>query len=474
MNISQQHSESSNGQRHAGWARVCAIAILAISVVYALMLPSGGMASMSYDSFRYLAGAHSILASGTYLDISGVPQLHWPPGTSILYAAAASLSGRPPEELVKFVNLAALLLMAGSLWLIVEITIDRWWIALITFASILLNTSILSLQSKLWSDPLALATSFAAIASAVIACRGGKKWWVWIYVASAFLSIAIFIRYAMLPGIPVLIATAFWVSKRTRSHREAVVLPLLTPLVMLISFYFVRSSRAYPFTFPIRSVNSSVNSIRSFDFPHYWLALGHMTDQIFPAAFVAAWLTIVIVAVGLFAVPVGTAFVTPTSQKRSALLIFVGYVFLSCIFLAIVPVVSTFPFGMDYRYLLPIYPFILIGAAVAADLLLNRRRPCLRILGLIVIGLLSLAAARSARAAALALLGHGSEQSASCVSGMAISDELKRIPVTQNDTGVLTNAQGIAWYAKRTPDDRPDLENARGRAKGDNHNLCSI
>ena len=256
--ISQQLSETYDGRRHAKWARVCAIAILAISIVYALMLPSGGMSSMSYDAFRYLAGAHSILASGTYLDISGAPQSHWPPGTSILYAAAASLSGRPPEELVKFVNLAALLLMAGSLWLIIEITIERWWIAVITFASIFLNTAILSLQNKLWSDPLALATSSAAIASGIVACRGGKNWFGWICVASVFLSIAICIRYAMLPGIPILAAVAFWLSKRTASHREAVLLPLLSPLVTLISFYFVRSSSAYPPTFSIRSVNSMV------------------------------------------------------------------------------------------------------------------------------------------------------------------------------------------------------------------------
>src|SRR5262245_55484229 len=114
--ISQQLSETDNGQRRAGWARACAIATLAISLTYILILPSGGLVSMSYDSFRYLAGADSILASGTYLDISGAPQSTWPPGTSILYAAAAKLSGRPPDELVKLVNLAALLLMVASLW----------------------------------------------------------------------------------------------------------------------------------------------------------------------------------------------------------------------------------------------------------------------------------------------------------------------------------------------------------------------
>ena len=140
---------------------------------------------MSFDSFRYLAGVNSILSSGAYLDISGAPQSIWPPGTSILYAAGASLSGTPPEELVKFVNLAALLLMAGSIWLIIEITIERWWIAVITFASILLNTAILSWQNKLWSDPLAPAASSAAIASGIVACRGSKNWFGWICVASA-------------------------------------------------------------------------------------------------------------------------------------------------------------------------------------------------------------------------------------------------------------------------------------------------
>src|SRR5262249_39836416 len=161
------------------------------------------------------------------------PQLIWPPGTSILYAAVAKLSGRPPEELVNFVNLAALVLMAGSVWLIIEITIERWWIAVIAFAAIFLNTAILSAQNKLWSDPLAWAAGSAAIASGIFACREGKNWYGWIWLASVFLSIAICIRYAMLPGIPILAAVAFWLSRRTASHREAVLLPLLTPLVTL-------------------------------------------------------------------------------------------------------------------------------------------------------------------------------------------------------------------------------------------------
>jgi hypothetical protein len=448
MKISQQYSKTCDGRRHAGWARVCAIAILAISVVYALMLPSGGMASMSYDSFRYLAGADSILASGTYLDISGAPQSHWPPGTSIVYAAAASLSGRRPEELVKSVNLAALLLMAGSLWLIIEMTIERWWIAVITFASILLNTSILSLQNKFWSDPLALATSSAAIASGIVACRGGKNWFDWICVASVFLSISICFRYAMLPGIPILAAAAFWLSTRSTWHRGAVFLPLLLPpLLTLISFYFVRSSSAPHLPFSIRTVNSMGSS----DVERYWKAFVQMADQVIPNALFATRISTIVVGTILIAVSVGVTFVAHKFQQRGALLICVGYVLVSCIFFALVPVISTFPFGMDYRYLLPIYPFILIGAAITANVLLNRQQLSSRILSLIVVGLLSIAAARSTRAATLGIFGYGFQQPGSCVSGTAILDELKRIPATQNSSGVLTNVQGLGWYAMRIP-----------------------
>ena len=446
--ISQQWCETSDGRRRAKWARVCAIAILALSIVYALMLPSGGMKSMSYDAFRYLAGADSILASGSYLDISGAPQSHWPPGTSILYAAAASLSGRPPEELVKFVNLAALLLMAGSLWLIIEMTIDRWWIAIIAFASIFLNTSILSLQNKLWSDPLALATSSAAIASGIVACRGGKSWFGWICVASVFLSFSICIRYAMLPGIPILAAAAFWLSKRSTSHREAVLLPLLLPpLVTLISFYFVRSSNAYSPPLSIRSVSS----MGSFDFPHYWSAFVRMADQVIPNVLLAKWLSIILVGIVLIVMPAGACFVTQKFQQRSALLICVGYVIVSCIFLALVPVISTFPFGMHYGYLVPIYPFMLIGAAIAADLLLKRQTVGFRMLAFVIIGLLSIAAVRSTRAAALKILDQESQQSVSCVSREALLDDLKRIFPIQNRSRVLTNIQGLAWFAIRSP-----------------------
>jgi hypothetical protein len=435
-------------RRHANWARASALAILTMSIVYALMLPSDAMSRMSTDAFGYLAGAYSILTSGTYLGLSGAPQSTWPPGTSILYAAVARLGARPPEESVTFVNLAALLLMAGSLWVIIEITIERWWIAVITFASIVLSTAILSMQNKLWSDPLALATSSAALASGIVACRGGKNWYGWICAASFFLSIALCIRYAMLPGIPILAAVAFWLSKRTASHREAVFLPLLLPpLMTLISFFLVGFSSVYPHTAAVSSIATIVGS---FDFRPHWPEFLELANQVIPVILLTTWLSLTVITVFLIVVPAGAAFIARMPQ-RSALLICVGYVLLSCVFLEIVGSSKRVDYELPLRYLLQIYPFMLIGAAIAADLLLNGRRLDARILGLVIVGLLSTAAVRSTRAVALGLLSHESQQSASCVSRTSLLDELKRIPITQSPSAVLSNIRGLVWYATRIP-----------------------
>ena len=401
---------------------------------------------MSYDAFRYLAGADSILASGSYLAPSGAPQSLLPPGTSILYAVAGSLSGRPPEELVEFVNLAALLLTAGSLWVAIEVTIERWWIAIITFASILLNTGILSLHNKLWSDPLALAISSAAIASGIVACRGGKNWFGWICLASVFLSIAICLRFAMLPGIPILTAVAFWLSKRSASHREAVLFPLLSPLVTLISFYLLGSS---PFSHSNAYSPIALVTITAFDIQNQWPAFLPVGYQFLPAV-VPTWISLSIVVLVLIAVPTGVAFASSTTpEKRGVLVVCVGYILLSCIFFVISQ--ASVHNQTQFRYLLLVYPILLIGAALAADLLLSRRRLALQILGFFIIGLLSIAAVRSIRAASLGILSHGAQQSAVCVSRETLLDDLKRIPPIQNASRVLTNIQGLAWYALRIP-----------------------
>jgi hypothetical protein len=157
-------------------------------------------------------------------------------------------------------------------------------------------------------------------------------------------------------------------------------------------------------------------------------------------------------------VPAGAAFAACMyTQKRASLLICIGYVLLYCMFIAIVPAI--FHTDYDFRFLLQIYPFMLIGGAIGADLLLNQQRLYSRILCFVIITLLSIGAARSLRAASLGILGslgivgHGSlsQDSATCLSSIAILDRLKHTPATQTSSAVLTNVQGLAWYARRAP-----------------------
>ena len=60
-----------------------------------------------------------------------------------------------------------------------------------------------------------------------------------------------------------------------------------------------------------------------------------MADQVFPTALVGTWFSVILV-ICLIAVPAATAFAASMPEKRGALLICVGYVVLSTLFLVIV------------------------------------------------------------------------------------------------------------------------------------------
>src|SRR5262249_9744067 len=140
---------------------------------------------------------------------------------------------------------------------------------------------------------------------------------------SVFLSIAICIRFAMLPGIPVLAAVAFSVSKRTASHGETVLLVLLSPVVTLISFYLLRSTNLDSLS--VLGVTSM--DLSSFRVQGHWPAFVQMADQILPVGVLGTWLSLSIIIVGLILVPAATAFVTCMPHKRGVLLICIAYVF---------------------------------------------------------------------------------------------------------------------------------------------------
>jgi hypothetical protein len=235
-------------------------------------------------------------------------------------------------------------------------------------------------------------------------------------------------------------------------------LPLLSPLLALVSLYLLKPP-APPGTFSIDWFTSSYDFriLSAFwDIGRSWPIFGQMADQIFPVIPLGTWVSVSLVMFGFVVVPAGAAFVAwMYPQRRASLLICIGYVLLYCMFIAIVPAV--FHTDYDFRFLPQIYPFMLIGGAIGADLLLNQQQLYSRTLCFIIIALLSIAAARSLRAASLGILGslgiggHGAQEYAKCLSSIAILDRLKHTSATQTSSAVLTNVQGLAWYARRAP-----------------------
>src|SRR5438067_9290745 len=142
--------------------RTVALGVAIVAVVHALSM-AGGVDALSFDGFRYLAGTASIMESGSYRDIDGTPQQVWPPGTSLLYAAAARLTGRPPESLIAGVNIAAIILLLWSFLRLLELAGVRWWLASAAFAAVALDGVWQSQANKLLSDPMALALQVTAL-----------------------------------------------------------------------------------------------------------------------------------------------------------------------------------------------------------------------------------------------------------------------------------------------------------------------
>lgn len=414
--------------------------VTTVAVLWVRALPSGGLPSLSYDSFRYLAGAHSILETGTYRDISGAPQRIWPPGTSLLYAAAARLTDTPPDQLVRAVNLGALLFTAIFLWLILELSIERRWIALLAFAVFMLNTAFLSMHNKLWSDPLALATNTAVLACAILAARSIKKnWYGWFLAACVLLAMAISFRFAMIAGVPVLACLAFWLSATTGSHRHAIMLPLLSPIPTIILFRLLG----------ISGLSDRISGFSTPNIQQMWDAFRNIGDQFFPIRSLSAEFASTITLFLLIALPFGIVLCASNARKCTAVILLTSYSVAYCLFLLLAQVVPQPPVVIDLRILLQIYPFLLISFAVAIDALLSTRAIGNRGLALAMSVLLAIAAARSIRAAAQAY--HREAEGATCISRDEVASALRTLQFKVTPPQIVSNVQGLAWYVLRIP-----------------------
>ena len=376
--------------------RAAAIVITCVSLAYWAASSHGGLSAFSYDSFRYLGGAESILSHGAYLDLDGSPQRTWPAGTSIVYAAAARISGRPIETLVPAVNLVALLATLFAFWRVLEVTRMRWWIAATAFAALALNGVFLSGTTKLWSDPLALALFVG-----VFCCLATESF----VAANAIAAAAVVFRFAMVATLPVLLIAAL-LSRRRRW------LPFVTGTVMLL---FILSTRGRGG--PMQPLQLRAN----------WDVFAELAAQIVPSA-------VFVIAVTILA-PLLVA------RRMRTVLLALTWVIAYAAFLIVAQAVAVPSFKTDLRILFPLYPAMLFAAAAAAE------RARSRAVTLAITAVLAVAALRGAHYVFGSLRARPVPQQ--CVTREMLVNEIRRVAATA--PSVVTNAQGLVWFALRRP-----------------------
>ena len=388
-----------------------AIAITAIGLVsIAAPRNQSVLGAFSYDSFRYLAGAESILRDGTYRDLGGEPQRIWPPGTSLLYAGVSRVTGIAPEKLVSVINGLSYAITALLLWLLTRVAGMRWWTAGLMLAAFLLNSAVLAAHRKLWSEPPALAL-LAAVLFCVVAAKRDRT----LALAVLFASMAIVFRFALLATVPFL-CVAFAV--RTR-RKVLALLPLLAPL---------------PSWLAARMLGAGATGDRARGFhPAAWAenypAILSLADQLFPARLL-----------GMFAIIAMIAFVVFGAVLARRPLTLIAAAWVACYggFLLFAQAVATPSFTLDLRILLPMYLGMVTAIASAADALAvtGPRR-----LGAAVLALpLLLVLPRSARTFLTP------QPEPPCFNRAQYIAALRG---HQFDGPIATNAAGTVWFATR-------------------------
>jgi hypothetical protein len=376
--------------------RLAAALIACVSLAYWAAFSHGGLSGLSYDSFRYIAGAESILEQRAYLDLDGTPQHTWPLGTSLVYAAVSRATGATPEAVVPAVDLVALVVTLLAFWRILEVARVRWWIAAAAFAALAMNGVFLSQMTKLWSDPIALAlfvTMFCCLMTESLVA------------ANVVAAIAVVFRFAMVAALPVLLVAAL-LSRRKRW------MPFVTGGVMLL---FVLSTRG------------GGGALQPLQLRPNWNAFAELCAQMVPSA--------VVVIAATFVIPLLLA------RRARAVQLAATWIVSYLSFLIIAQALATPSFTTDLRILFPLYPAMLLSAAVAAQSARSR------VLTVTVTVIISIGAARAAHYVFGSFRARPAVQH--CVTREALIAQIRRAAATA--PSVATNAQGLVWYALRRP-----------------------
>ncbi|MEA2163895.1 MAG: hypothetical protein QOK37_2022 [Thermoanaerobaculia bacterium] len=411
---------------------IVAALVALIGIIEWHRLPSAPLDSLNYDGFRYLAGSWSLLDHGRYIDIGGDPQRTWAPGTSLLYAVLARVTGKRPEQLVTFVGLMSYLAILFALAATMRTTIRRWPLAAIGLAAIALNSGIVSLTNKFLSEPAALAFLSWALLMAIDAIdkRSERR----MVVAAFLFSLAIFFRFALIAAVPLALAAAFFASGRLRT----LALALLTPLPMMIALR-VLAPGAHTAT-PFR--------ITPLPFAEDWKGLAELASQIVPTRM--GWIGVVLFVI-LIVIVAGAAIRSAgwvgaeRGRREIALLLHSGWIILYTVFLLVAQWIWVSPAPViDLRMLLPLYPSIVIVLVTGADRLMDRGPRSLAALGVIAV---SIATARALHP----FFDHRPQPAPACISRYDAVLSIERLRPAILGDDVVTNAQGLAWYALRRP-----------------------
>jgi hypothetical protein len=402
------------------------IAIGGVAIACALTLPTAGLNGFSYDSFRYLAGAVSIRDHGVYRDIDGMPQQVWPPGTSLVYALTSRVTGMEPERLILPINIVALALSLFVFAALLRLAGLRLWLASIVFAAFAWNGALLAETNKLWSDPLALPLQLTVVYCAVRALSLDVRSTRFLLLAAAAAAVAIALRFAMVAAALYAFAATLFVCIRERRQWWRALLPLLAPLLgfaLFAAFDALRGSRAAV--------------LQPLQLRQNVAAFAALLQQMLPSAAGS-----VVALIATVVVPVIFA------RRNLVVLAALSWVALYIAFLIGAQAVTIPTFTTDLRILLVAYPALLLAAGTTAEELLRGRHNAVAALVTLV---LVVTAARAGHYVAGSVVAR-TATSSRCVSREALVEAIRRqaIPFAAAPR-VITNAQGLTWYALRRP-----------------------
>jgi len=392
---------------------VITLQLLAVGAGIGVILATPGGAGFSYDSERYLAGAQAILSTGEYRSASGLVSLHWPPGTSLVYAFAARLLGRSPQAIVLGVNCAAYVLAAVALQAFVGVLIRQAPVRAVVFVAVLLNSSWTGLYGKLWSEPFFLPAWIAMMAMLVLALKagwakasGGRAYFLQatpcMLAASCLLGIAYTFRYAAIAGLPVVAVTGFVALGPRRAATAAPAMAALFALPIAAAWSLAGVAGSW---LPPRQLHSAATALPDV-MGHAAAGLGLLLDQLVPVHGAGPWAAVPAILVWVL-LPLALVIRTRGAGRHELLNAFISSV--AAFYFLFVAAVQAFvdpTTPLDLRLLSPLLPLLVASIALSMDSMAGaagafngRARLLASVGGAILAACLCICAIRSLRAA---------------------------------------------------------------------------